>query len=468
VGVTTRSTSVAVVGAGVAGLAAARHLAHAESDVTVLEADGRIGGQVHTVEPVPGVHLELGAEALHLGAPGVPDLLATLGLDATRVGSVPLDGQLATARGLRPLPEGVGPAGPSRLGPVLRSRTLSGTAIVRAGMEPLVARAAAPLEGDKDVSVGHFVTRRFGHAVTATFVDPLLGGLHAGDVHRLSLRACAPMLVPAARERRSLVLRRRRRAPAMGFASWPGGLATLVAALAEGLDVRTDAPVTELHHRHDGRVELTTPQGQVVADMVVLAVPAARAARLLADTAHRASTILEATETADVATVLVAVDPAAAGRHLQGTGLLVPSAQGRLLKAATHLSHKWPHLADDEHFWIRLSAGRAGEHRVAALGDDALVAHLLRDLRDLTGLDAEPAAVVVRRWPAALPQQTVGHLDRVAAARADLPAGVLLAGAAYDGVGLAAALRSGTAAATSVLGTTHHADPHAPRPQEVP
>jgi oxygen-dependent protoporphyrinogen oxidase len=122
-----------------------------------------------------------------------------------------------------------------------------------------------------------------------------------------------------------------------------------------------------------------------------------------------------------------------------------------LLKAATYLSSKWPHLAVHDGYWIRLSAGRAGDDSLAALSDDHLIAHLLHDLYEVTGLAAEPTAVVVRRWPGALPQLTVGHVDRVAAARAALPDGMVLAGAAHDGVGLVSALRSGAAAAASVL-----------------
>jgi oxygen-dependent protoporphyrinogen oxidase len=160
--------------------------------------------------------------------------------------------------------------------------------------------------------------------------------------------------------------------------------------------------------------------------------------------------VLAGVETADVVTVLLGV-PTAATRGLPGTGLLVPSGTGRLLKAATHLDRKWPHLAGGDTSWLRLSAGRAGDHRVRDLADDELVTALLDDLRELTGFAATPTTTVVRRWPAALPQLTVGHPARMAAVRAALPPGVVLAGASYDGLGLAAAIRSGEAAAAALL-----------------
>src|SRR5690606_19807802 len=114
-------------------------------------------------------------------------LVDELGLSASLVTATPGSSRLATRRGLRPLPAGVGPAGPSRLLPVLTSRTLTIPELLRAGLEPLAARRAAVLTPDADVSVADFVGSRFGRAVSDTFVDPLLGNLHAGDVGRLSL-----------------------------------------------------------------------------------------------------------------------------------------------------------------------------------------------------------------------------------------------------------------------------------------
>ena len=427
-----------MIGAGVAGLVAARRLAQAGAHVTVWEAEDRLGGQVHTVEVAPGTHLDLGAEALHLAAPGVADLVAELGLADTMVVAAAGSSRLVTPRGLRPLPAGVGPAGPSRLGPVVRSRTLTWSGLARAGLEPAVARRMPPLGEGADMSVGDFVDRRFGRAVTRTFVDPLLGTLHAGDVSRLSLRGCAPALVPAATGGRSLVLRRRPADSGPAFATWPQGLSALTTALVADqprVTLRTGVPVTWLPDHVDG---------------VVLAVPARAAARLLGHLAPTAVATLAAVETADVVTALVGV-PAAAAHDLPGTGLLVPASRGGLLKAATYLGRKWPHLATGDTCWLRLSAGRAGEHRVQDLADDELVATLTAELRDHTGFAAEPTAAVVRRWPAALPQLTVGHPARVAAARAALPPGVALAGASYDGLGLAAAIRSGEAAAAALL-----------------
>lgn len=443
-----------MIGAGVAGLVAARRLTRAGAHVTLWEAEDRVGGQVHSIEVASGARLDVGAEALHLGAPGVVALVDELGLTDTMVEAAAGASSLITPRGLRPLPAGVGPAGPSRLGPVVRSRTLTWSGLARAGMEPVVARRMPALRDDADISVGDFVSRRFGRAVVRTFVDPLLGNLHAGDVSRLSLRACAPGLVPAAARGGSLVLRRRTaRGDQPGFVTWPDGLAAVTTRLLADcpqVEVHTGAEVSSLARTAEGRYDVTTSAGRTTVDAVVLAVPARVAARLLGDLAPGPARTLAAVETADVVTVLVGVPAAVAGTGLRGTGLLVPSETGRLLKAATYLGRKWPHLAAGDTCWLRLSAGRAGERRTQELSDDELVAILMADLRDLTGFAAAPTAAVVRRWPAALPQLTVGHPDRLAQARAALPDGLVLAGASYDGLGLASGIRSGEAAAAAL------------------
>lgn len=447
--------TVAVVGAGVAGLVAARRLARGGARVVVWEAD-RLGGQVHSLQIAPGTHLDVGAEALHLSAPGVAALVEELGLTETMICAGPGESRLLTRRGLRRLPAGVGPAGPTRLGPVVRSRTLSLAGLARAGLEPVVARRMPTLPDGGDVSVGEFVSDRFGPAVARTFVDPLLGNLHAGDVSRLSLRACSPALLPAATDGRSLVLRRRTRSAApLSFVTWPEGLSALTSRLladCSTVEVRPGEAVTSIGRTADGGLQVVTPAGAEPVDAVVLGVPARVASRLLVELAPEPARALGTIEYADVATVLVGVPARAARAGLPGTGLLVPGDSGRLLKAATYLGHKWPHLAGGDTCWLRLSAGRAGDARLGHLSDDDLVAGLLADLRAITGFAAAPTAVVVRRWPAALPQLTVGHHARLGRARAGLPDGVVLAGASYDGLGLASGIRSGTAAAAALAG----------------
>ena len=453
---------VAVVGGGVTGLAAARRLAQTGATVILLEGSDQLGGQIRTIE-LAGRRVDVGAEALHLAAPSARAVVDELGLGATVVGARPGTSWLWTPRGRRPLPEGVGPAGPTRLRPVLRSGVMTVTGIMRAGLEPLVARLRRPLAVAEDVSVGSFVTSRFGRQVTDRFVDPLLGGLHAGDVNELSLRACAPSLVPAASGRRSLVLKRPARTPsssppAVMFASWHDGLSTLTDALLEGVDVdvRLGARVTALHRR-DGAYRLDVSGSEpVVADAVVLAVPSSAAAGLVRPFAARAADTLVRQRFAGIATVVLGYPRAevAGLPALAGNGILVPSGTGTLLKAVTHLSTKWPHLDHGDTYLLRVSAGRDGADELDRLDDEALVARLRADLRRFTGIEATPTLVHVQRWATGLPQLHVGHLERLHTVRAELAAelpGVVLAGASYEGVGLTSCLTSAQTAAESIM-----------------
>ncbi len=446
---------VVVVGAGISGVAAARDLATRGASVTVLEARDRVGGQLHAVE-VGGRPVDVGAEALFTAAPEPLDLITELGLDDEVVAAERGTTWIASQRGLRPLPAGFGPAGPTSLWPMVASRVLSPLGMVRAGLEPLVPAARS----DVDVSVGGYLGRRFGRELTEQLVDPLLGGLHSGDVGRLSLRAATPQLAALADRHRSLLLRRRSK-PSSGpaFVSLRGGLASLPRLLLrslDGVEVRLASTVAAIEPAPGTRSRVHTVDGVTLdADAVVLALPAAAAGRVVAASSPSAAAELACLRAASVAVAVLAFPGvAAATPALAGTGLLVPSGQGYLLKAATFLSSKWPHHADQGRVLVRVSAGRAGDDRAMELDDGALVERLVDELRALTGLGQDPEAVHVHRWPSTMPQLEVGHHERLeratGALRRDLP-GVVLAGAPYHGPGLSACIRSGARAADRII-----------------
>ncbi|MBK5222684.1 MAG: protoporphyrinogen oxidase [Acidimicrobiia bacterium] len=443
---------VVVVGGGVAGLVAARRLALHGARVTLLEASSRLGGQVHTVE-VADHWIDVGAESLHGIAP-VLALVDEIGLSERLVTARPGSASIWSGGHLRRLPAGVGPAGPTRLVPMLGSRVLSARGLARAALEPLIPRGP---ERD-DVGVGAYISRRFGHEVTDRLVDPVLGGLHAGDVTRLSMRATVPQLAHLATGHRSILLAHRARGAGSppSFLSFTTGLSTLVDQLLDGTDVvaRRGHPVQAIRPVADG-YHVDGPSGPPLhADAVVVALPASAAARVLTPMARQTADELDQVTTATVATVVAVYDRRDTDgvAALRSTGLLVPSSSGRLLKAATFLSAKWAHLDHPHHFFVRLSAGRARSEMITELDDAELARRLGDDLADATGLRSRPVEVEVARWPHALPQLEVGHVARLDAIRGQLSGhpGVVLAGAAYDGLGLAACIRSGEAAADQV------------------
>ena len=455
---------VAVVGGGIAGLAAAvrlRDRAPAGTEVMVYEQASALGGKLRTGE-IAGSVVELGAEAFLMRDPSGGDSAAvTL---ARRLGlgedlAYPATGQAAIAVDgeLKPVPGGTLVGVPGDLDRV--------AAIAR----PVPDRdrdAGRPLLGpDEDVAVGELVRRRLGDEVVDRLVDPMLGGVYAGRADALSLAATMPALARAARVERTLTAAVRAaqaalpRAPgAPVFATVAGGLSRLVsrAADASGAHIRLGATVRELAPVPSGWRLVLGPTRElevVEVDAVVLALPARPAARLLAGVDAAVAGRIGVLDYASVALVTLAL-PAAPLPEL--SGFLVPATEGTLIKAATFFSQKWAHLRrPDAITLVRASVGRFGEEHVLHRSDEELVAAVRQELSTLVGSDLPTAAYArVQRWGGALPQYPPGHVERVAAARAALRAAhptLALAGAGYDGVGIPICVRSGEAAAEEII-----------------
>lgn len=455
---------VVVVGGGIAGLAAAEHLGRTPGvSVTVLEATGRVGGKL-AVSDLAGLPVDEGAESFLARRPEALDLVRAAGLGDAVVHPAVTGASVWSRGAVRPLPPRQVMGVPGDLRTLARSRVLGPVGLLRATLDRALPRT--PLSGD--VSVGALVARRLGREVADRLVEPLLGGVYAGRADLLSAAATVPALLASARRHRSLVRAAAEVADGAAgagplFGSVAGGLGRLPEALARGCgaQIRTRTTVRELR-RTPGGWELvvgpTRGPEVVCADAVVLAVPAAPAARLLASVVPSAANDLAAVEYASVALVSLAYPRAALPPGLAGTGLLVPPVEGRAVKAVTYSSRKWGWLqaADPRLAVVRASLGRLGEEAVLQRDDADLVALTTAELATLTGVRGDPVAVRVSRWGGALPQYAVGHLDRVArvrAAVAEIP-GLAVCGAAYDGVGIPACVASARSAATSVLRST--------------
>ena len=455
---------VVVVGAGMSGLAAALEIRalRPDAEVVVLEASSRIGGKV-AVSEVGGLAVDEGADSMLTRIPDGLALVRAAGLAAELV--APATGQAAVwSRGpLRPLPGGTLLGLPTDLAALARTRLLSTPGLARIPLDLLLPGRAVT----QDVSVGSLVTRRLGREVVDRLVDPLLGGVYAGRADLLSLHATLPQLVPHLSGRRSLLsaARAARTAtpPTDGplFASLPGGLGRLPAALAlaTGADIRLNTTVRALTRTPGGWSLVhgsAAAPAEVTGDAVVLAVPAAPTARLLAPLVPADS--LSPVDYAGVAIVTLVLDGPVPGH---GSGYLVPAVEGRTTKAVTFSSRKWTHLAGARSV-VRASIGRHGEARDLQRDDADLVAAVRAELELAVGPLPRPIDSRVTRWGGGLPQYTVGHLDRVRRLRAvEQHPGLAVAGAAYDGVGVPACARSGRAAARTAL---RHHGAHDPDP----
>ncbi|WP_067507532.1 protoporphyrinogen oxidase [Actinoplanes sp. TFC3] len=455
---------VAVIGGGIAGLAAAvriRDRAPDNTEIIVYEQSGRLGGKLHTGE-LAGARVERGAESMLMSAPDGGESAAIhfvrrLGLDRRIMHPAPIPAALAIAGGLERIPGGtlVGvPGDLSMLGTVARPAPGAD----RDQGRPLLA------EGE-DIAVGELVRARYGDEVADRLVDPMLGGVYAGRADRLSLATTMPALARTARVEHTLAGAVRAaqaasvRVPGRPvFAALTGGMSSLIgaAAAASGARISLGLPVREITRtRHGWRLLLgpvPAPQTDDV-DAVVLAVPAAPAARLLSGVDLNAAAGIEVLSYASVALAAFAFAPGTELPEL--SGFLVPPSEGTLVKAATFFTRKWPAVAGSEGpVVVRVSLGRAGEEERLQHDDAVLTATAHAELGRLLGRELPaPVGTWLQRWGGGLPQYAPGHLDRVALARAALGEhpGLALAGAAYDGVGVPACVASGEKAADDVL-----------------
>jgi oxygen-dependent protoporphyrinogen oxidase len=203
--------------------------------------------------------------------------------------------------------------------------------------------------------------------------------------------------------------------------------------------------------RAGGAWEVVTTRGRrLVADAVIVAVPAPAAGQLLANASPTAAAELRRIEYASVALVTLAYPRSSLGCALDGSGFLVPRVEGRLLTACSWVNSKWPHLDPKGAVVLRASAGRHRDRRALDLDDATLVDRLHAELTQAMGLSVRPTDARVHRWEGAFPQFAVGHLDRVARIEAALAVdapGVTVAGAALRGVGLPTCIAGAQAAA---------------------
>lgn len=442
-------TRIAVVGGGIAGLAAAYDCVAAGHEAVVFEASDVAGGKVQT-RPFAGRDLDTAPDSFLARRPEAVQLCEELGLGGELVAPSESSAYLWSRGRLRRLPTGLVLGAPVDPVALARSGVLSPLGIARAALERVVP--GSPLGAD--AAVGDVIARRFGREVNDRLVDPLLGGINAGDTRRLSIDAAAPQLAAAARKGRSLTRALSTAATAVPAGAGPvfltprRGLGTMVQALVDRIgDVRLSSPVDA--------VEADGPGWRVrdeAFDGVVLAVPAFAMAPLLQPHAAEAARVLAGVEHASVVLAALAYRRADVPHPLDGSGFLVPRPEGRLITACSWASSKWAHLAAPDTVVLRVSAGRIDDDRAMAMDDDGVLRSVSGELRTMMGIEAAPVEAAVHRWPRSFPQYAPGHLDRVAAAIASLPGGLAVAGAALGGVGLPACIGSGRTAAKRARG----------------
>ncbi len=455
---------VAVLGAGIAGLSAAFELTRSGVDVVVIDPADRAGGKLRT-SPLAGIDLDESADMFLARLAWGIDLCRDLGLEATLIHPA-IGSALVVHEGqLRRLPEGLVLGVPSDVEAVRASGLLSDAGLAR--MAEDLARPEGPPEENLEVdrSVGELVRSRLGDEVFEMLVDPLLSGVNAGRADDLSAKLGAAQLFAAAQRDQSLMRGARaqlgalpssgERAPV--FAALPGGMGTLIAALVDAIGTdhfRLGETATDLVEQPDGRLAVTIGATSETVDAVVVATPAPVSANLLRAHVASVGAQLQTLRYASVAIISLAFERAAVPGLLDASGFLVPRRAGLLLTACSWSSSKFPHLGADGLVRLRASVGRSDDTRFVDLEDRDLILAVRAELASLMGIEAEPVAVRVNRWPDALPQYQPGHEKRIALIEADLAdhlPRVVLAGASLRGLGIPACIDSGRRAARTLI-----------------
>jgi len=444
-----RKDPIAVIGAGITGLSAAWELQAHGHDVVVLEASPRIGGKILTSEHM-GVAVDEGGDAFLARVPWGTELCQELGLTDQLVSPAARDAFIWSNGELHGLPS------PNVLGIPLDPESARGGILSDAAVDALLddLRRTTPDPIADDETIGSLVRRRLGDEVFEKLVNPLIGAINAGDCDQLSVHSSAPQIAAAAVANPSLLqglidLRGTPDPDAPVFHSLPGGMGRLVDALTlhVGEAVRTETPVGEIEPTRGGlRINLINGH-QIGASACVLAVPAWAAAPMVR-TWPGAAAALESIRFVSVVMVTLTYN-AADLEHLPSTasGFLVPHHESPLITACSFASNKWPQLGQDQ-VHVRVSLGHAGEDAIVKAVDSDLLPIVRSDLAATAGIDAEPLAVRVSRWPKSFPQYEPGHVDLVAAIDEELsPSGIFAAGASLAGIGIPACINQGRTAA---------------------
>jgi protoporphyrinogen/coproporphyrinogen III oxidase len=430
-----------IVGGGIAGLATAYELHRRGVGFRLFERAARPGGVILT-EHIDGFTFDAGPDALLIQKPAAITLCRELGIgDRLFPTTEPRAAFILRGRTLHPLPESSVLGIPRNVTALAATRLFSVAGKARMAAELFIKPRS---DGASDESIASFIGRRFGREAVTYLAEPLLAGIHAGDVNRLSMRALFPRFLEAERKHGS-VLRafrqvRQPKSSQGAFMSLPGGLQEIVDALVAVLppgSLSLNAGVSSV--AHDQHYRVTLDSGDVVeARAVVVCTPAFAAATLLGPIDARLSSLCAQIPYASSATVTLGYRREDVAHPLRGSGFVVPRVEGTTIMAGSWISSKWRSRAPDGRVLLRAFIGGARDPEALTRSDADLVAASREELGRLLGIGGAPLFASLHRWVRANAQHDVGHLDLIDAIDhrlAERP-GLFVTGSGFRGVGV--------------------------------
>ena len=469
--------TVVVIGGGISGLSTAYALHERASAAgiqircTVVDAAPSWGGKIVT-HRVGDLVTEAGPDSFLSQKTAAIELCAKLGLTDQLINTNETSKRACVfSQGrLRELPEGLVVISPNQLGPFLRSGLLSWPGLARMALD-----LAIPVKrSSSDESLASFFRRRMGRQAFERMLEPLMAGIYGGDAEQMSVQATFPRFVELEQQYgsviRGMMAARKTGSSAVSagpkrtmFVSLKNGLSGLIDALVgrlteQGVTFRSSTIVDALrvrsHQPGRWKYDIILNDGSALsADSLVLATPAYVSAELVRPLTPIAGGLLDLIPYASTATIAMAYPCAAVAGAAEGFGFVVPRAEGRDLIAATWTSLKWAHRAPADQLLVRCYVGGVGREAILQLDERALVSRVRDELASMCGVTAEPNYVQVNRWMKAMPQYTLGHLERLNQIEAALSryGGLVLTGTGYRGVGIPDCIRDGAVAADRVV-----------------
>jgi oxygen-dependent protoporphyrinogen oxidase len=452
---------IAIIGGGIAGLSAAFYLERARRngspiEWTLFEKSDRFGGVIKT-ETRDGFVLEAGPDSFLTAKPEGAQFCSALGLadqliysnDSIRKTYVLVLGKLVQ------IPPGLEFMVPTRIRSIATSPLFSfGTKLRMAGEWFTGAR-----NNEQDESVSQFVGRHFGQEMMERVAEPLLAGVYGGNADEMSVRAVLPRFYEMERTSGSLVratLKSRKRRGVVSaqplFTSLKGGMQQMVDAAVASLP----AERIRLERRVDA-VQACNDDWQITAagqtekfQAVFLALPAISAAGLLR---HFHPALIESLRQIRYSSSAAVVLGYRGADLPPGHGFLIPRSENRKMMACTFVHRKFPCRAPEGAALLRCFFSSSRFPELLNHPDAELSQIALSELKEILGLTTEPCLQRVFRWESALPQYSVGHLERVAEMErvlAEIP-GVQIIGNSFHGVGLPDCIRSGREAVERII-----------------
>ena len=448
---------VAVVGAGLAGLAAVHFLRREAArheirlDLAVYEASARAGGRIRTIDD-RGFRIECAANGVQGEDGAAARLVKDLGLAGERVAAASRNAArryVASGGSLHLLP-----ASPPGL---LSFGALSPRARLRVLAEPIVARRVA-----REETVLKFAARHIGEEAARTLVGAVVRGIFAGDAAKLSVDSAFPIMREMERKHRSLFLamgRAKKKLGGRGLWSFRRGMGRLAGALADsaGAALRLNAPVLSIERTGEGqrpgwRIGLASGE-RTEADAVIVATPPKAAAALLRQLDPEIARRLSAIESAGVAVAALAFQPQAFRSRPDGYGFLVAPGEDLEILGAVFESNLFPDRATEGRILVRAMMGGVDRPDLLARSDADLIALAMKALDRTLGLAIGPERTWVIRQEESIPQYALGHRSLVGSIASGLDGlpGLYVTGNAYRGVSVGSVIEDAERVAARAL-----------------